>query len=54
MSDYSAISAAYTQNYGYVLHYSDNSIRDPAVPGNYHVVWVFPKDHLVLYKKGAG
>ena len=50
-SDYSAIQAAYNQNYGYVLHYSDSSIRDPAIPADYHVVWVFPKDHLVLYKK---
>ena len=50
-SDYSAIKAAYNQNYGYVLHYSDSSIRDPSIPVDYHAVWVFPKDHLVLYKK---
>ncbi len=52
-SDYSAIKAAYNQNYEYVLHYSDSSIREPAIPADYHVVWVFPKDHLVLYKKEA-
>jgi hypothetical protein len=52
-SDRSSVEAALPRQYEYILHYADRSISDPAVPPTYHVVWQFPADHLVLYKRNA-
>ena len=35
----------------FILHEEDPTIHDPAVPAGYHVIWTFPPDHLVLYRR---
>ena len=52
-SDRASIKSALGLSYRYILHYEDPSIRDPKVPSNYHAVWKFPQDRLVLYERNA-
>jgi hypothetical protein len=52
-ADRAQIDAAYAAPYQYVLHYDEAGLGDPRVPSTYHVVWTFPKDHLVLYERNG-
>ena len=52
-ADSSEIASALGLQYQYILHYADPSIDDPKVPSDYHVVWRFPPDHLVLYERAT-
>ncbi len=53
-TDAKSIESALALSYRYILHYEDPSISDPKVPSNYHEVWRFPQDRLVLYERNAG
>jgi hypothetical protein len=52
-SDEQLIDSHLVLNYDYILHYNDPTIRDPAIPSNYHAVWHFAPDHLVLYQRNT-
>jgi hypothetical protein len=45
------ISAELADDYRFVLHEEDSTIRDPAVPTGYHVIWRSPSDHLTLFER---
>jgi hypothetical protein len=49
--DGKSIKSALDLSYRYILHYDDPTIHDPKVPSNYHEVWRFPQDRLVLYER---
>jgi hypothetical protein len=50
-TDGKSIQSALGLSYSYILHYDDPTIADPKVPANYHEVWRFPQDRLVLYAR---
>jgi hypothetical protein len=52
-ADAGLIRSHLSLGYEYILHVDDPTVRDPAIPPNYHAVWHFAPDHLVLYEKST-